>query len=219
MTVLRARRQRSRETETALRGVRDASLPRSMSFMPDGSRLPPDRGRAAGAHAASRLRSLVLMCAAALVCLGAPWIHPPIRLVYNASPSVSLGWYLRVPASRLAVGMFVVARLPPAAARLAADRGYLPITVPVVKRIAAAHGEYVCERSRVLSIDGRPVARALIADSAGRPLSAWSGCLTLTRGAYLLLGDGRPDSYDSRYFGPVTAGAILGRAIPLWTWR
>ena len=190
-----------------------------MSFMPDGSRLPPDRGRAAGAHAASRLRSLVLMCAAALVCLGAPWIHPPIRLVYNPSPSVARGWYLMVPAHRLEDGMFVVARLPAAAARIAAERGYLPITVPVVKRVAAQDGEYVCERSRVLSIDGRPVARALIADSAGRPLPAWSGCLTLTRGAYLLLGDGRPDSYDSRYFGPVTAGAILGRAIPLWTWR
>ena len=143
----------------------------------------------------------------------------PIRFVYNASPSVALGWYLQVPASRLAVGMFVVARLPPAAARLAAERGYLPITVPVVKRIAADHGEHVCERSRILSIDGRPVARALVADSDGRPLPAWSGCRDLARNEYLLLGDGALDSYDSRYFGPVTAHAILGRAIPLWTWR
>jgi conjugative transfer signal peptidase TraF len=155
----------------------------------------------------------------ASVCLGVPWIHPPIRLVYNASPSVALGWYLLVPANRLAVGMFVIARLPPAAARLAADRGYLPITVPVVKRIAAARGDFVCERSRILSIDGRPVARALVEDSEGRPLPAWSGCRDLSSHDYLLLGDGVPDSYDSRYFGPVAASAILGRAIPLWTWR
>jgi type IV secretory pathway protease TraF len=115
--------------------------------------------------------------------------------------------------------MFVIARLPSAAARLAAERGYLPITVPVVKRIAAEAGERVCERSRVLSIDGRPVARALVEDSDGRPLPAWSGCDPLARGEYLLLGDGAPDSYDSRYFGPVEASAILGRAIALWTWR
>lgn len=166
-----------------------------------------------------RVPFLAVTLVGASVCLGAPWIHPPIRLVYNASPSVALGWYLRVPASRLAVGMFVVARLPPAAARLAADRGYLPITVPVVKRIAADHGESVCERSRILSIDGRPVARALIEDSEGRPLPTWSGCQDLSRSEYLLLGDGALDSYDSRYFGPVTARAILGRAIPLWTWR
>jgi len=155
----------------------------------------------------------------ASMCIAVSWLHPPVRLVYNASPSVALGWYLMVPPSRLTVGMFVVAHLPPAAATLAAERGYLPITVPIVKRIAADHGERICEHSRVLSIDGLPVARALIQDSQGRPLPVWSGCQTLSRSEYLLLGDGAPDSYDSRYFGPVTARAILGRAIPLWTWR
>ena len=184
--------------------------------------ISPETGQASTRSAAGMSRRVSLLAVTlvgASVCLGAPWIHPPIRLVYNASPSVALGWYLRVPASRLAVGMFVVARLPPAAARLAADRGYLPITVPVVKRIAADHGESVCERSRILSIDGRPVARALVEDSEGRPLPAWSGCGDLAPNDYLLLGDGALDSYDSRYFGPVTASAILGRAIPLWTWR
>lgn len=184
--------------------------------------ISPATGQASTRSAAGMSRRVSLLAVTlvgASVCLGAPWIHPPIRLVYNASPSVALGWYLRVPASRLAVGMFVVARLPPAAARLAADRGYLPITVPVVKRIAADHGESVCERSRILSIDGRPVARALVEDSEGRPLPAWSGCGDLAPNDYLLLGDGALDSYDSRYFGPVTASAILGRAIPLWTWR
>ena len=166
-----------------------------------------------------RVPLLAVTSVGALVCFSVPWIHPPIRIVYNASPSVALGWYLLVPASRLVVGMFVVARLPPAAARLAANRGYLPITVPIVKRIAADQGETVCERSRILSIDGRPVARALVADSDGRPLPAWSGCRDLARNEYLLLGNGALDSYDSRYFGPVTAHAILGRAIPLWTWR
>ena len=184
--------------------------------------IPPKTGRASTQLAAwlfRRVSLLTVTLVGASVCLGVPWIHPPIRLVYNSSPSVALGWYLLVPASRLAVGMFVIARLPPAAARLAADRGYLPITVPVVKRIAAARGDFVCERSRILSIDGRPVARALVEDSEGRPLPAWSGCRDLSSNDYLLLGDGAPDSYDSRYFGPVAASAILGRAIPLWTWR
>ena len=215
MSLGRIGRVRARETGSCGRDDERVASNRSAA-------ISPKIGRASIRSATDvfrRFPMLAVTLVGASVCLGVPWIQPPVRFVYNASPSVALGWYLRVPASRLAVGMFVVARLPPAAARLAAERGYLPITVPVVKRIAADHGEHVCERSRILSIDGRPVARALVADSDGRPLPAWSGCRDLARNEYLLLGDGALDSYDSRYFGPVTAHAILGRAIPLWTWQ
>ncbi len=161
---------------------------------------------------------VILASAAVWVRLGAPGIRVPVELVYNASPSVPVGWYRTEPTGRLRVGMLVVAHIPAWAARLAAKRGYLPITVPVIKRIAAIHGDYVCERLGDLSVNGRTIARALVADSAGRRLPAWRGCGELARGEVLLLGD-VPDSYDSRYFGPVTRNAIVRRAIPLWTWR
>src|SRR6185312_6213990 len=163
--------------------------------------------------------TVTLTCMGVLACLGASSIHAPISLLYNPSASVARGWYLVFPATRLKVGMLVIARLPVWAARLAAARGYLPITVPVIKRVAARGGEHVCERAGVLLIEVRPVARALAADSAGRPLPAWRGCRDLRPNEILLLGEGAADSYDSRYFGPVVASAILGRAIPLWTWR
>ena len=174
--------------------------------------------RSVATRSTSGTLTLILASAAVWACLGAPDARVPVELVYNASPSVPLGWYRTAPANRLRVGMLVVAHIPAWAARLAAERGYLPITVPVIKRIAAIHGDYVCERSGVLSVNGRTIARALVADSAGRHLPAWRGCGELTRGEVLLLGD-VPDSYDSRYFGPVTRKAIVRRAIPLWTWR
>ena len=166
----------------------------------------------------ARLRTLIVILAGVLACLGAPYIHPPIRIIYNASPSIARGWYLIVPPGRLRVGMVVIAHIPSWAARLAAERNYLPITVPVIKRIAAADGQSVCEQSGRLAIDGHVIARALTADSAGRPLPAWHGCRTLDRGEFFLLGD-TWDSYDSRYFGPITGRGIIGRAIPLWTWQ
>ena len=167
----------------------------------------------------SARRTVTLACACVLACLGASRLHPPISLLYNPSASVARGWYLIVPTARLEVGMLVIARLPLWAARLAAARDYLPIKVPIIKRIAARGSEHVCEKAGILSIEGRPVARALTADSAGRPLPAWRGCRDLRANEFLLLGEGAADSYDSRYFGPVLASAIRGRAIPLWTWR
>jgi conjugative transfer signal peptidase TraF len=162
---------------------------------------------------------VTLACVGILACLGASRLHAPISLLYNPSGSVARGWYLIVPVTHLKVGMLVIARLPVWAARLAAARGYLPITVPVIKRVAARGGERVCERAGVLSIEGRPVAQALTADSAGRPLPAWRACRHLRANEILLLGEGAADSYDSRYFGAVVVSAIMGRGIPLWTWR
>lgn len=176
-------------------------------------------GRFATRWPTSAGRTVTLACIGVLACLGAPRLHRQISLLYNPSASVARGWYLIVPVARLKVGMLVIARLPVWAARLAAARDYLPITVPVIKRIAARGDEHVCERAGVLSIEGRPVARALTADSAGRPLPAWRECRDLRTNEFLLLGEGAADSYDSRYFGPVVASAIMGRAIPLWTWQ
>lgn len=190
------------------------------AFPPEDEMRPsPNSDRRAARGPTSLQRTLFLVCAGVVACLSARWIHCPIGLLYNPSASVARGWYLTVPATGLKVGMLVIARLPVSAARLAAARDYLPITVPVIKRIAARGGEHICERVGVLSIAGRPVARALRADSAGRPLPAWRGCRVLAMNELLLLGDGAADSYDSRYFGPITARAVKGRAIPLWTWR
>jgi type IV secretory pathway protease TraF len=39
----------------------------------------------------------------------------------------------------------------------------------------------------------------------------------LQAGEVFLLMEGVPDSFDGRYFGPVTTAAIVGRLVPLWT--
>lgn len=145
------------------------------------------------------------------------------RLVYNASDSVPAGFYavlaqpLRV--RDLSVGDLIVTRLPAAAARLAAERRYLPAGVPLIKPIAAAYGDHVCVQGGVVRINGRIVARTLAADHLGRPLAAWPGCRLLGADEWFLLATNRVASFDSRYFGPVPCTAAYGRAVPLWIWR
>ncbi|MDH5835341.1 S26 family signal peptidase [Luteimonas kalidii] len=145
----------------------------------------------------------------------APW---PAPLFYNPSDSAPRGWYLLRPMQAWRPGTPVFARLSASAAQLAHRRGYLPQHLPVLKRIGAVGGQHVCVRNGVVRIDGREVARVLERDGHGRPLAAWPGCRTLAPDEVFLFAARHPASFDSRYFGPDRRDAILGRAVPLWTW-
>jgi conjugative transfer signal peptidase TraF len=136
------------------------------------------------------------------------------QLVYNASNSVPAGWYRIADARLLAVGDLVLVHLPPGAMKLAAQRGYLPTSVPLLKMVAATAPQHVCVQSYQVLIDGKLVARQLRRDRQGHTLPAWRTCRRLVDDELFLLSS-NPESFDSRYFGPVSAGAVIGLAQPL----
>jgi len=105
----------------------------------------------------------------------------------------------------------------PSIAQFAAQRGYLPVGVPLVKRIAAIEGDSVCARGEGIFIDGQFAAARLSADGEGRPLPSWQGCRTLDHGEVFLLMEGVRTSFDGRYFGPTNISNIVGRLDALWT--
>jgi conjugative transfer signal peptidase TraF len=141
---------------------------------------------------------------------------PTPRLVWNASASVPIGFYWRVTGAP-SRGDLVLARAPLWARRLAAERHYLPINVPIVKRVAAVAGDVVCASGDAISIDGRVVGYRLASDRTGRSLPQWEGCETLGAGEFFLLMADVPDSFDGRYFGVTERWDIIGRLAPLWT--
>ncbi|HEN8704071.1 TPA: S26 family signal peptidase [Pseudomonas putida] len=156
------------------------------------------------------------LLAGSLAALGwAALTTPPPRLVYNASDSVPVGWYLISPANSLASGDLVLVRLPPEASSLAALRGYLPANVPLLKTVAAIAPQRVCVQGSQVRIDGVLVARRLRWDRQGRAMPTWQACRRLV-GDELFLLSSNPASFDSRYFGPVSVDAVIGRAQPLW---
>jgi conjugative transfer signal peptidase TraF len=135
--------------------------------------------------------------------------------VWNASASAPIGLYRVLPENAVR-GDLVLVRTPESVRQLAAERGYLPLNVPLVKRVAAADGDIVCAADDAISVNGRVVAERLARDRLGRPLPRWSGCLLLDVGETFLLMEGVSDSFDGRYFGPVPTAAIIGRLVPLW---
>ena len=107
---------------------------------------------------------------------------------------------------------------PPAPlARWLAERGYLGERVPLLKHVAAKPGQRVCRIGAVVSVDARPVVVARERDGMGRPLLVWQGCRTLRVGERLMLNPDHADSMDGRYFGPLPAPTVLGRATPILT--
>lgn len=141
---------------------------------------------------------------------------PTPRLVWNASASAPIGFYWRV-AGAPSPGDLVLARAPLWARKLAAERRYFPMGMPIVKRVAAVAGSIVCAAGSAIVIDGRLVAHRLSFDRMGRPLPRWEGCETLGAGEFFLMMAEVPDSFDGRYFGVTERRDIIGRLVPLWT--
>lgn len=153
--------------------------------------------------------------ALALLAVAASLTSHPV-LIWNASASAPVGLYRRTT-GQLQRGDLVLAWLPAGARELAAERDYLPRSVPVVKRIAGLAGDTVCAEGATVFISGKPVAERLTADQRGRLLPAWEGCYLLQPGDYFLLMEDAPASFDGRYFGLVGRRQIIGRLVPVWT--
>lgn len=143
--------------------------------------------------------------------------QPAPRLVWNASASAPIGLYSVSPGASPRAGDMVIAWVPEAARRVAAARRYIPINVPLVKRVAGVPGDEVCAFGNAISIEGRRVATRRQVDGMGRAMPWWNGCRTLRDGDYFLLMAGAPASFDGRYFGITHGRDIVGTARLLWS--
>jgi conjugative transfer signal peptidase TraF len=140
------------------------------------------------------------------------------RFIWNASASVPIGLYANEPATQLQLNDLVVVRPPEDIATFLAEGGYLPRGVPMLKHILALSGQTVCRFGSAVSVDAVAMGDARERDSRGRALPMWQGCRVVAKGDVFLMN--RPaDSFDGRYFGPLAASSIVGRAKPLLTDR
>jgi conjugative transfer signal peptidase TraF len=158
-------------------------------------------------------RNFVLtVLALAVAALAAkPIINPVPLLIWNASPSVPIGWYF-VSKRQSNLGEVVVIRPPEWIEIYASARGYLPLQTPLLKPVRAIQGSIVCRFGRYVFIDGNVTVQAKYLDKNHRVLPIWKGCRTLEPDEIFVLGM-HGDSFDSRYFGPVNQTQVLGTAV------
>jgi conjugative transfer signal peptidase TraF len=139
----------------------------------------------------------------------------PPRLIWNASHSVPIGLY-RVDFQAPGRDDLALIRLSPRLAELANRRGYLHGTDYVLKPVAATVSDLVCRIDLTIVVRGTVAAIARRLDGANRPMPVWHGCRRLSDGELFLL-SASPESFDSRYFGPIARHDVVGRAKPIWT--
>lgn len=143
----------------------------------------------------------------------------------NLTPSEPLGLWRIIPLHRPAAVGDLLFMCPPetAAMREAKARGYLRSgfcaggVAPLIKTVIAVAGQHV-EIGASVSVDGRTIPSSDLAlrDGKGRPLTPFPSGVVPP--GYVFLLSSFPDSYDSRYFGPVPAPGILGLAQEVFTY-
>lgn len=139
------------------------------------------------------------------------------KLVWNASASTPIGFYTIDRTHPARVTDLVAVRAPEPLASFMVARGYIGRGVPLLKRIAAVPGQRVCRTGRSIIIDAVTVGEALDRDHVGRPLPTWQGCRVIASNELFLMNWQVRDSLDGRYFGPLLAASVIGRATPLYT--
>jgi conjugative transfer signal peptidase TraF len=137
--------------------------------------------------------------------------------IWNASMSVPIGLYRLQPIGRLNVTELVAIRPPEPLETFLDLNGYLPVGVPMLKRILALPGQTVCRIGLTISVDGIEMGQARERDGRRRPLPIWHGCRVLSGDEIFVMNWQSEDSFDGRYFGPIPASAIIGQALPVWT--
>jgi conjugative transfer signal peptidase TraF len=166
-----------------------------------------------------RLKTLAAMIGGAAAIIAPIVLEITPLYIWNASESVPLGLYRLQPSYNLLVTELVAVQPPEPLATFLDLNGYLPAGVPMLKRVLALPGQTVCRSGLTLSVDGIVVGEARDRDGRGRPLPKWQGCRVVGDGELFLMNWQSSDSLDGRYFGFMPSSAVMGRALPLWTWE
>ena len=148
-------------------------------------------------------------------------------LYLNTSSSLPYGIYHNEDTARaqsLKINDIALVCLNRSHSKIAFERGYIGFgrcsdgTAPVGKRIVAIEGDNVRIDADGIHVNNKIVdySKPADTDSKGRTLEHYS-IDRILHGKEYILANRHKDSYDSRYFGPVSSDRIIGKLNSLVT--
>jgi conjugative transfer signal peptidase TraF len=137
----------------------------------------------------------------------------PVLLV-NRSQSEPPGVWV-ISAQAAGPGRRIAFRIPEPGRAYAARAMPERLRSSILKSIIAGQGDHVCALKGRLVVNGRDLAPIADHDRHGAALPRWRGCRPLRGGEYFVFSSRIPNSFDSRYYGPVSSGDVIGVYRPL----
>lgn len=141
-------------------------------------------------------------------------------VMINVSPSMPLGIYVK-KFSAIKRGDIVAICLDHQQAQLGLQRHYLKPgfacngAQPLIKKVIAIPGDVVQLTDHSITVNGHVYFYpTFYQDSRGHSLSAFPRGIYKMSNSYWLLGTHNPHSWDSRYWGPVSAENIIENLYP-----
>jgi conjugative transfer signal peptidase TraF len=134
----------------------------------------------------------------------------------NLSDSEPWGIYRLTPFDgHVFIGELVIMEVPVPARPVVYGRGWLPEGGLLLKSIGAVLGDQVMIANDAIFINQQYSGPVYHQDSQGKPLPELRGSFRIQPGYFLPLATAIPNSFDGRYFGPVSLRLILGKAKPV----
>lgn len=125
---------------------------------------------------------------------------------YSMEPTLQNG-------ERVLVNKLILRFEPPKPNEIVVFRSPVIPSQDWIKRVIAVPGERVGIKNGQVYIDGRRVAEPFL--KYQDPASNYK-TISVPPGYLFVLGDNRPDSYDSRYFGLLKESLVRGEAFVVW---
>ncbi|MCB2181340.1 MAG: signal peptidase I [Desulfobulbaceae bacterium] len=165
-----------------------------------------------------KFRGLILGCITLgfIVLVSVKNIHP--EFVVNMTESMPVGLYFVVKNSSPVHGDIVVFPPPEMTRKMIYQRHWLPRKRGfLLKPVIALPGDYVCTNDDEFVVNDESFGNILEEDRKGRELPKFTYCDTVND-EEIFVGVNKENSFDSRYFGPLSSKEIVGRAMPVITW-
>ena len=122
-----------------------------------------------------RLMMLTVTIGVAAALIATIVLEPLPLYIWNASASVPIGLYRLRPADQFQVTELVAVQPPEPLATFLDLNGYLPIGVPMLKRVLALPGQSVCRTGLTISVDDVAVGEAKDHDATRQAAAEMAG--------------------------------------------